>query len=245
MAQWILFIVFGVLVCKSSAATCAEFTNCSSCVSESSWSGNCRWCPWSKSCHAHGAILTNKCKSDANIVNVAQCDLKADNLCPNGMPPTEQGPRPGRDGCSGVPNCPLGLYCFTDCCNVHDDCYQTCDPLGGKEECDEEFEHCMTQVCDTLSAVLKIPCYENAELYRTGVNKLGTSAYLERQHQVCVCPARATSDDSSAFSVLSNVIMAVPVYGWILIGVASIFIFLGTIFVIYKVKTSKKREESV
>jgi len=247
MTEWhiVFTVLLGLFVCKSNGA-CSDFTTCETCASQRSWTGApCRWCPWDNACHAHGAVFSNTCSSAANIVSPDKCTLESNKMCPDGSRPTEQGPRPGPDGCSGVPDCPLNLYCFTDCCNDHDYCYQTCNPEGGKDECDERFEQCMNRVCDGISNVFqRQSCYENSKLYRVGVNELGTSAYLERQHQVCLCPtAAAVSDSFSFFSGLTQVIGSLPVYGWVLIVAAILVVVVGAVLGVYKYKTKKAQQE--
>ena len=44
----------------------------------------------------------------------------------------------------------LGLQEFTDCCNVHDLCYEDCD--DNRKSCDDKFQVCLTSQCDTWTS---------------------------------------------------------------------------------------------
>jgi len=256
MRKHTVLTLFGFLLVlvPSSKAACADQKTCQTCTSKSSWIGaSCRWCPWTSSCHTYGSLV-NKCKAAANIADKAQCSTglepsgRTDNgLCPNGQLPSVQGPRPGADGCSGVSDCPAG-FCFKDCCDQHDFCYQTCQPTGGKEECDNAFHRCMTNVCDKVAEEDRLACELWALTYYVGVDTLRQAgqAYNKRQFQVCLCPPAATSDENSMFS--AGYFSTFPTYAWIVFGIAIFVVvvsIIGIAYGIYKFKQRSSEEETV
>ena len=106
--------------------------------------------------------------------------------CPKGQVAV-QGTRPGPDGCSYVANCPYGP-CFTECCNKHDDCYQTCN--SDKTTCDTAFGDCMMNICEKFpfyNLESRSKCEAWAATYKMGVTLVAQSAYDSDQAQVCVC----------------------------------------------------------
>lgn len=100
-----------------------------------------------------------------------------------------QGQRPGNDGCSSVPDRPFGVS-FTPCCNAHDCCYQTCG--SSKKQCDDAFGECTAQACNNHpfpNADARQKCLAYSGAYRLGVGAFASSAFNERQSQVCICRA--------------------------------------------------------
>jgi len=128
---------------------------------------------------------------------------------------------------------------------LHDDCYQTCNPLGGKKGCDDAFERCLIGICDQIALnEARLNCYSKAGLYSTGVDFLGTSAYLQRQHEVCVCASNAVAESASLFAGISQVVGPLPMYGWVLIGAAVTLLVIGIIFGVVKL-TKRKTPENM
>ena len=59
---------------RRRVVSCSSKRSCVSCTSHKSWSGQpCRWCPRTNKCHAHGAVLTNKCSRTENVVDPRAC----------------------------------------------------------------------------------------------------------------------------------------------------------------------------
>jgi hypothetical protein len=78
-------------------------------------------------------------------------------------------------------------------CDRHDECYQTCNPLG-KSFCDAQILADMLFVCAKSSenAQLKATCVGWATTYYEGLILGGDLAFWERQLQVCRCPTPNT-----------------------------------------------------
>ena len=49
---------------------------------------------------------------------------------------------------AGVPDNPLIVYKFKQCCWDHDDCYDDCKNQPTKEECDDSFCRCLMAECN-------------------------------------------------------------------------------------------------
>eukprot|EP00475_Leptophrys_vorax_P022984 TRINITY_DN3130_c0_g1_i1.p1 TRINITY_DN3130_c0_g1~~TRINITY_DN3130_c0_g1_i1.p1 ORF type:complete len:197 (-),score=23.11 TRINITY_DN3130_c0_g1_i1:47-637(-) len=167
---------------------CSKQTSCSSCVTTSTWTGSaCRWCPVDNKCHAEGAILTNPCETWQNVLETKWCKNTAtQRVCPSGALPT-QGTRPGEDGCTYVPDAPAGPS-FEQCCNQHDDCYQTCNAL--KSTCDANLGNCAAAVCEAFpfgTVDAKQQCLAWAGLYHAGVKEFASGAWRADQDAVCLC----------------------------------------------------------
>jgi len=73
-------------------------------------------------------------------------------------------------------------------CDRHDECYQTCNPLG-KSGCDARFLADMLAICAASSenASVKASCLAWANAYFAGVSVGGAFAFGQRQGQVCGC----------------------------------------------------------
>jgi hypothetical protein len=68
---------------------------------------------------------------------------------------------------------------FTNCCVLHDECYDKCRP---KTDCDHEFWECTKDVCRPKSYIKKRICFGASELYYNAVRDFGGGAYSS------VCP---------------------------------------------------------
>ncbi|MBU0637751.1 MAG: hypothetical protein KKB50_02715 [Planctomycetes bacterium] len=104
---------------------------------------------------------------------------------------------PGMNGCGPggilsdlVPECPLGIVCFTEACNHHDVCYGTCG--NSRTECDERFYADLCAACAErypnggLEAEL---CAGLAYIYWQAVARLGESFFESAQVDMCACVA--------------------------------------------------------
>lgn len=85
-----------------------------------------------------------------------------------------------------VPDCPLGLVCFTAACEAHNNCYGTCGI--SKTACDQSFLESMLTICTVTFPPLGREgqqCHTLALLYWLAVATLGQSAYDATQEAVC------------------------------------------------------------
>lgn len=67
----IFVIVMWVTIANGSK--CSNKLDCKSCTNTKNLGTNCRWCPVDQKCHNPGAIMTNPCKKNQNIKEVADC----------------------------------------------------------------------------------------------------------------------------------------------------------------------------
>ena len=74
---------------------------------------------------------------------------------------------------------------FTDCCHLHDACYETCGER--REYCDADFKTCMNNMCKRLPSSSKSSCLETANMFHMGVSMFGTSGFDESQRDWCTC----------------------------------------------------------
>ncbi|XP_069486984.1 group XIIA secretory phospholipase A2 [Ambystoma mexicanum] len=84
----------------------------------------------------------------------------------------------------------VGIPSMTKCCNQHDRCYDTCGKK--KNECDEEFQTCLSKICRDVQRTLGISqsvqaCESTVELLFSTVIHLGCKPYLESQRLSCMC----------------------------------------------------------
>ena len=94
--------------------------------------------------------------------------------------PEKEGQDPGKNGCTGVPDSPLGFN-FTGACNTHDECYADCNKT--RAQCDEEFLANMQTICQSYSWTEL--CNEFALLYAGTVAIVGGVAYNSTQEEWC------------------------------------------------------------
>lgn len=76
---------------------------------------------------------------------------------------------------------------FTECCNEHDFCYDTCG--ADKDLCDLQLKKCMYSVCKTKKSELfeVKPCKMNAKAAYLLVMAMGCPLYRDSQKEACVC----------------------------------------------------------
>lgn len=80
---------------------------------------------------------------------------------------------------------------FTDCCNIHDTCYDTC--INDKNDCDREFKKCLFNKCKILKKTFSFQpkvgeiFEETARLGYLAVQKFGCLAYGKSQKLSCLC----------------------------------------------------------
>ncbi len=87
-----------------------------------------------------------------------------------------------------VPNCPLGLPCFTPACNTHDLCYRTCGQ--SQDNCDFAFLDdidaiCLENLADNPDELER--CRRIANIYVNVVIDSGPSFFQASQNFACVC----------------------------------------------------------
>lgn len=82
---------------------------------------------------------------------------------------------------------------FTECCNEHDICYDTCG--NRKAMCDTAFLACMMRHCEGTSSnrQAQTSCKGTANMFYAGVQMMGCSFYLDAQQQACLCVPSSTS----------------------------------------------------
>lgn len=103
----------------------------------------------------------------------------------------------------------IGAPEFTQCCNVHDVCYEECG--NTQVGCDNSFQGCLMGQCDKWAAefdwnalkklsksinshliiyfiyLYKKGCYGAAKVMYWAVSGLGCPAYLSSQENACYC----------------------------------------------------------
>jgi len=74
----------------------------------------------------------------------------------------------------------------TDCCNVHDKCYDKCGV--DKAKCDAAVKECMEKYCLTLSSSeAQTDCSSLGKIGYGSTAMLGCTAFQEAQKTACVC----------------------------------------------------------
>jgi hypothetical protein len=87
-----------------------------------------------------------------------------------------------------VPECPLGLPCFTPACNKHDICYSTCG--SDRHVCDAAFYHDMLSICKgslVSGSNAHRHCGDVAYIYWLAVNAFGETYFEDGQQKICAC----------------------------------------------------------
>ncbi len=74
---------------------------------------------------------------------------------------------------------------FTDCCNEHDLCYDTCG--ADRDLCDLKFRKCLYAVCREKNFLRTLPCKTQARSAWLLVQALGCPNYRESQKKACIC----------------------------------------------------------
>lgn len=115
--------------------------------------------------------------------------------CPNGMKPSpNRYHKPSSNGCGPVgmeiPTDALPSSEMTECCNLHDVCYDTCN--SDKEKCDFDLRRCLYKICDShaesVGATITKVCKSVAKTLFSGTMTLGCKSYLNAQREACFCP---------------------------------------------------------
>lgn len=91
----------------------------------------------------------------------------------------------------------IGIPSLTKCCNQHDRCYETCGK--GKNDCDEEFQSCLSKICRDVQKTLGLSqnvqaCETTVELLFDSVIHLGCKPYLDSQRAACWCRYEEKTD---------------------------------------------------
>ncbi|XP_063445589.1 group XIIA secretory phospholipase A2-like isoform X1 [Mytilus trossulus] len=97
---------------------------------------------------------------------------------------------------------------MTECCDVHDKCYDICNT--DKETCDKDFRQCLLVMCGKLGDDLnkeeaEVPkfmfgkgCEATAEIMYRGTLALGCSPYKKAQKNACLCNDKLSLDHKAA-----------------------------------------------
>ncbi len=110
--------------------------------------------------------------------------------------------RDGRNGCSAPwliikimggqdPNMPFPAVSFKSACDIHDDCYQKCQPaidvINERKLCDNNILSDMENLCRSalLSPSDEKECLDWANKYYLGIRSFGFPAYLSNQEKAC------------------------------------------------------------
>ncbi|KAK3739725.1 hypothetical protein QZH41_016180, partial [Actinostola sp. cb2023] len=104
--------------------------------------------------------------------------------------------KPTSNGCGsmGLKIDTSNLPGFTECCNIHDKCYDTCN--NDRSQCDEDFKSCLDNVClleglgKRMSKRDLQACETSSDLFYSGTIALGCLAYKEAQRNACLCNGR-------------------------------------------------------
>ena len=86
---------------------------------------------------------------------------------------------------------------FTECCDIHDKCYDTCN--ADRKQCDEDFKSCLSNVClfeglsEKKSKKLMKQCQSSADLMYATTSTLGCTAYIQSQANACLCSGKKLS----------------------------------------------------
>ena len=80
---------------------------------------------------------------------------------------------------------------FQRCCNGHDICYDTCN-LNNKKKCDDDFNNCMMELCNTIYSkslllLKKVACKSEGTLMYQAVKMFGKNAFIASQNLSCLC----------------------------------------------------------
>ena len=86
-----------------------------------------------------------------------------------------------------VPDFPFG-FLFSDCCEVHDDCYDDCRNKPTREKCDLDFAQCLASACQRLlgqSMLFLKSCMELAATYAKIVQDNAEAAFKSARKKCC------------------------------------------------------------
>jgi secretory phospholipase A2 len=112
---------------------------------------------------------------------------------------------PSSNGCGSYGVSAEAPFGVTPCCNQHDLCYQSCNST--KTACDDQFDQCMKNVCNSEEELERIACLVEAEAFYVAVMDLGCRAYENNQQEACECStSSATPSPSAAASPASSIV---------------------------------------
>jgi len=104
-----------------------------------------------------------------------------------------------------VPECPLGVACFTEACNGHDTCYVTCG--SDRDACDTRFYDDMRAICsarhpdqDPASGL----CATLAYIYWQAVVRYGEPFFDVSQGPACTQPADGSAEETTSRAVAAR-----------------------------------------
>eukprot|EP01088_Endostelium_zonatum_P002224 TRINITY_DN12727_c0_g1_i1.p1 TRINITY_DN12727_c0_g1~~TRINITY_DN12727_c0_g1_i1.p1 ORF type:complete len:156 (+),score=26.64 TRINITY_DN12727_c0_g1_i1:23-469(+) len=131
------------------------------------------------------------------LVSVVNSQQNCKFTCPSGktkVPNPDHVPTSNGCGAGGL-LVSAGKYDFTDCCNEHDICYDTCD--RDRNECDKLFGKCLAKYCKQsltpeggkgeVSKEEKKACLNSAQLFQQGSSLFGCGTYKASQANACLC----------------------------------------------------------
>lgn len=97
----------------------------------------------------------------ASVTFPPNCDLP---MCPaSKVLKPNPAHKPSHNGC-GVPGFMVSSeYDMTECCNVHDVCYDTCGKSRSK--CDQDFLDCMNKKCERWKGQKQEECKGTASMF--------------------------------------------------------------------------------
>ena len=76
---------------------------------------------------------------------------------------------------------------FDECCNVHDICYNQCNPtVEHYNECDDDFDFCLQSACDDKNWYKRIPCRAAGKALYKLVSSFDF-AFWTAQNEYCEC----------------------------------------------------------
>ena len=129
--------------------------------------------------------------------------------CPDRRPHPGHVNYPNGCGAAGGTKYPnrWGFADFGSCCNVHDNCYGTCN--SSKGGCDTSFRGCLRDACldsllTLLSPGLLASCLAAAEAYFLGVHFRGGGPYESAQRGACDCCGTQTCGQSCVGGTCSS-----------------------------------------
>jgi len=98
-----------------------------------------------------------------------------------------------------IPDCPLGLACFTEACSQHDLCYATCG--SAQAGCDSRFYLDMRGICENNYAEDDPQfgrCIAVASVYYRAVDLYGQGPFDLSQVAICACLERTRNQTAQA-----------------------------------------------
>ena len=88
---------------------------------------------------------------------------------------------------------------FTECCDVHDMCYDSCN--SDRKQCDEDFKSCLSNVClfeglsNEESKTKMKQCQTSADMMFATTSSLGCAAFMESQRNACLCNGKTLNKE--------------------------------------------------